>query len=193
LEDYAGREDTDNRQQAALHCLFRRNQMQAEPADQESMTQIEDRVVIEKPPGDVFAFYRDFRMLPRFLGDVVAVEPKNENQTLWTIQGPLGVKAHWTAVVTEIAENRHIFYETSSDVLKIRWRVYFSPGATPQQTIVREVMLVPGGKVTEFALALIGKRPAAEVHSNLNRFKQLLETGRATDTSNAVVGKFALP
>jgi hypothetical protein len=52
---------------------------------------------------------------------------------------------------------------------------------------------IPGGKLTEFGLALIGKRPAAEVHSNLNRLKQLLETGRVTDTSNAVSGKFDAP
>jgi len=167
--------------------------MQAEPVHQESVTLIEDGVSIKRPLGTVFDFYRDFRNLPRFLGDVLAIEPKSDNRTLWTIQGPLGVKVHWTAVMTEIAENLHIFYETSSDVLKTRWRVYFYPGQTPEHTIVREVMLEPGGKVTEFGLALIGKRPAAEVHSNLNRLKQLLEMGRVTDTSNAAAGKFGAP
>jgi uncharacterized membrane protein len=167
--------------------------MQAEFAHQESVTLIEDSVVIQKPIAEVFRFYRDFQNLPHFLGDVVAVDPKGDNQTLWTIRGLFGVKVHWTAVVTEIAENGHIFYETSSDVLKTRWRIYFSPGATPEQTIVREVMLEPGGKMTELGLALIGKRPAAEVHSNLNRLKQVLETGRVTDTSNAVAGKFDAP
>ena len=70
--------------------------MQAKPAHQESVTQIEDGVVIQKPVAEVFAFYRDFQNLPHFLGDVVAVEPKGDNQTRWTIQGPLGVRIHWT-------------------------------------------------------------------------------------------------
>jgi hypothetical protein len=40
------------------------------------------------------------------------------------------------------------------------------------------------------ALALIGKFPAQEVSANLHRFKQLMETGRVTDTTHAVSGKF---
>jgi uncharacterized protein YndB with AHSA1/START domain len=36
---------------------------------------IDATVTIRRPVEEVFAFYRDFRNLPRFLGDVVAVEP----------------------------------------------------------------------------------------------------------------------
>ena len=35
---------------------------------------IEASVVVPKPREEVFGFYRDFRNLPRFRGDVVAVE-----------------------------------------------------------------------------------------------------------------------
>jgi hypothetical protein len=37
---------------------------------------------------------------------------------------------------------------------------------------------------------MLGKHPAAEVHSNLQRLKQLMESGRVADTSNSVPGKF---
>lgn len=160
------------------------------PAHHESVTTIDDSVAIEKPVADVFAFYRDFRNLPHFLGDVMKVEVTGDNTTRWTIQGPLGVEVHWTATTTEVVENKQIFYETGSDMLKTRWRIYFSQGSNPGQTIVREVMLEPGGKVTQAALAVIGKNPVKEVHHNLNRLKQYLETGRVTDTENAVSGKF---
>ena len=40
------------------------------------------------------------------------------------------------------------------------------------------------------ALALIGKFPAEEVTSNRHRLKEVLETGRVTDTSYSVAGKF---
>jgi hypothetical protein len=39
-------------------------------------------------------------------------------------------------------------------------------------------------------LAFIGKFPAKEESANLHRLKQLLETGRVTDRSYAVSGKF---
>jgi len=38
------------------------------------------------------------------------------------------------------------------------------------------------------ALALIGKFPAEEQSSNLHRLKEVLETGRVTDTSYSVAG-----
>ncbi len=40
-------------------------------------------------------------------------------------------------------------------------------------------------------IALLGKFPAEEVASNLHRLKQVMETGRVTDTSYSVAGKFA--
>jgi hypothetical protein len=41
------------------------------------------------------------------------------------------------------------------------------------------------------ALALIGKFPAEEVSANLHRLKEVMETGRVTDGSYSVAGKFA--
>jgi len=52
-------------------------------------------------------------------------------------------------------------------------------------------MKVPLGALGRAALALIGKFPAQEVDSNLHRLKQLMETGRVTDTTYSVAGKFA--
>ena len=68
--------------------------------------------------------------------------------------------------------------------------IYFSSGPEPSETQVREVMKAPGGRLVMDALELIGKFPAQEVSANLHRFKQLMETGRVTDTTYAVSGKF---
>jgi uncharacterized membrane protein len=53
---------------------------------------IEDSVTIARPVAEVFDFYMDVRNLPRFLGDVVSVEPTGSRSSRWTIQGPFGVK-----------------------------------------------------------------------------------------------------
>ena len=50
---------------------------------------------------------------------------------------------------------------------------------------------MPLDRLGRAALALMGKFPTEEVTSNLHRLKELLETGRVTDTSYAVPGKFA--
>ncbi len=71
--------------------MVRRNGVR--PRDRNS---IEARVTIHCPVERVFAYYRDFRNLPSFLGDMMAVEPIGPATFRWTIQGPLGIRAHWT-------------------------------------------------------------------------------------------------
>jgi uncharacterized membrane protein len=54
---------------------------------------IEGRVTIQRSIDDVSRFYRGFRNLPRFLGDVTAIEPLGRATYRWTIQGPLGISS----------------------------------------------------------------------------------------------------
>jgi len=152
---------------------------------------IEASVVIRKPREEVFAFYRDFRNLPRFLGDVMAIEQVDPTASRWTIQGPLGVRLAWTVRVTAERANELIRYETVSlPLLTTYWEIHFAPGPQAGETEVREVMKAPLGGLGRAALAVIGKFPDKEVAANLNRLKELMETGRVTDTSYAVAGKF---
>jgi len=151
----------------------------------------EGRITIKRPVEKVFEFYRDFKNFPRFLGDVVAVDESGPATSRWTIDGPLGIQAHWTIRLTEERRNELIRYETvSSPVLKTSWEVYFATGSAASETDVREVMKAPLGRLGRAALALIGKFPTEEQSSNLRRLKEVLETGRVSDTSYAIKGKF---
>ena len=152
---------------------------------------IEASVTIQRAVGEVFRFYRDFKNLPSFLGDVMAVEQIGPATSRWTIQGPLGIRANWTIKVTEERTNEVIRYETVGPPgLRTYWEIHFAPGSQPGATEVREVMKAPLGRLGRAALALIGKFPAAEVTANLHRLKQVMETGSVTDTSYSVAGKF---
>jgi uncharacterized membrane protein len=149
---------------------------------------IESTVTIHRPVEEVFRFYRDFRNLPRFLGDVMAVEQIDSATSRWTIYGPLGTRVHWTITVTMERPNELIRYRTVG--WGSAWELHFSPGREAGSTEVREVLRSPLGRLGRAALALIGKFPDEEVAANLRRLKQVLETGHVTDTSYAVPGKF---
>jgi uncharacterized membrane protein len=152
---------------------------------------IEASVGIDRPVEEVFTFYRAFKNLPSFLGDVMAVEQTGPATSRWTIQGPLGIRTKWTIRVTEERPNELIRYETvTSPRLRTYWEIYFAPGSEAGETQVREVMKPPLGRLGRAALALIGKFPAEEVTANLHRLKQVMETGKVTDTSYSVRGKF---
>jgi uncharacterized membrane protein len=153
---------------------------------------VEAGITIKCPVEKVYNFYRDFRNLPRFLGDVMAVEQIDPATSRWTIQGPLGIRATWTTKVTEERKNALLCYETVTvPGLRTYWEVYFAPGSASGEAEVREVMKLPLGRVGRVALAVIGKHPMEEVTSNLHRLKEIMETGKVTDTSYAVAGKFA--
>ncbi len=49
---------------------------------------IEASVTIRRGVEEVFRFYRDFKNLPSFMGDVMAVEQIGPATSRWTIQGP---------------------------------------------------------------------------------------------------------
>jgi uncharacterized membrane protein len=153
---------------------------------------IEEGVTIQCAIEKVFGFYRDFKNLPGFLGDVMAVEPIDPATFRWTIQGPLGVRANWTVRVTEERTNELIRYETVAlPGLRTYWEIHFARGTDAGETEVREVMKAPLGRLGRAALALIGKFPTEEIRSNLRRLKEVMETGRVTDTSYSAPGKFA--
>ena len=152
---------------------------------------VEARVTIRRPVAEVFGFYRDFENLPRFLGDVMAIERVGPATFRWTIMGPLGIRLKSTIKLTEERTNELIRYETTAPSgMRTHWTVHFTPGPAPGRTEVREILKTPFGGLGRTVLTLVGKPPAQEVAANLRRLKQVLETGRVTDTDHAVTGKF---
>jgi uncharacterized membrane protein len=119
-------------------------------------------VIIRRPVETVFAFYRDFRNLPRFLGDVVHVELTGDRTSCWAVRTPFGFDVHWPVFVTEIRTNAFIAYEMQSLLAPVRWYVDFSPADGGVATTVRERMTIPGGKVAEIVFGALGKPPARE-------------------------------
>ena len=153
--------------------------------------QIEGRVFINRAPERIFAFYNDFRNLPKFLGDVMDVKLLSPTRSRWTIEGPFGLRAHWDIEITKVIPNALIRYKVAdSSIANSAWEIRFEPTSDPFATEVTEVLTAPLGKLELAAMALIGKYPQDEVRANLHRLKELLETGQITDTSYAVKGKF---
>jgi uncharacterized membrane protein len=124
----------------------------------------------------------------------MVIEQTGPTTSRWTVQGPLGIRVHWTIKVIEERRNELIRYQTvASSGMVTCWDIHFAPGAQAGETEVREVMKTPLGKFGRVSLALIGKFPAREVAANLHRLKEVMETGQVTDTSHSVERKFGRP
>jgi uncharacterized membrane protein len=144
-------------------------------------------VVIRRPVHEIYRFYRDFTNLPRFLGDVVAVERLTDTTYRWLVAGPLGTRLPMTVTITEERVDRLIRYRTSGPLpLHARWQLSFAPDADAGVTRVREHLVIPLGAAGRAVLALMGKYPDREVAANLATLKQLLEaaSGRPVPPSD---------
>src|SRR4051812_14992025 len=91
----------------------RETPMRTPPLSTQDDRCVEACVQIHRSVGEVFAFYQDFRNLPRFLGDVFDIEPMGAGMYRWTIEGPLGVRVRPTIRLTEVCANTLIRYESN--------------------------------------------------------------------------------
>jgi uncharacterized membrane protein len=143
-------------------------------------------VVIRRPVQVVYSFYRNFTNLPRFLGDVIAVEQVADTTYRWIVAGPLGSRVPMTVTITEQRVNQLIRYQTSGPTpLRGQWELTFAVDTDAGGTRVQEQLVVPLGVLGRAMLAVIGKFPDREVATNLSRLKQLLEAGDGSDTPSA--------
>jgi uncharacterized membrane protein len=143
-------------------------------------------VVIHRPVHVVYGFYRNFANMPRFLGDVVAVQQVADTTYRWIVAGPLGTRVPATVTITEQRDSQLIRYQTGGPaLLRGRWELAFAVDTDAGGTRVREQLVVPLGAIGRAMLAVIGKFPDREVAANLARLKQLLETGDGSDTPSA--------
>jgi uncharacterized membrane protein len=137
-------------------------------------------VVIGRTVPDVYAFYRDFANLPRFVCDVVAVEYVGDRSYQWVVAGPLGARVTVTVRIVEERVDELIRFQTRGPAqLRAQWRLDFAAVDDGRTTHVREQLTVPLGAIGRSMLALIGKFPDREIRDNLNRLRQLLESGAA--------------
>jgi uncharacterized membrane protein len=155
------------------------------------MQRIHSTISIHRPLEEVFRFYTDFRNMPRFLGDVVAVELIGPALSRWTIQGPLGIRVHWNVRVSSACQDQLLRYETvAPPALRTSWEIRFAASPSGVETEISEMLTVPLGTAGRLALELMGRFPAREVAANLQRLKQVLEGGKVVDRRYSVAGKF---
>ena len=154
-------------------------------------TDIMSSVTIARPAHEVYTFYADMTHFPQFLGDVMDVQPAGPNRYRWTIQGPMGIPVHWVVDILKARPDALLCYGTEvTPGLRGTWTTTFEPVDQGAGVRVTQRLHMPFATLSNAILTLMGKSPQGEVEANLQRLKELMETGRVTTTAHAVPGKF---
>lgn len=141
---------------------------------------VERVTTINKPIHEVYQFWRNFENLPRFMRNLKSVEPREGNRSHWRAKGPAGLTVEWDAEIVQDRENEWIAWRSieGSDVQN-SGSVRFSPAPGARGTEVRVQMQYspPAGAFGRTLAKLFGEEPDQQIHEDLHRFKQLMETG----------------
>jgi uncharacterized membrane protein len=153
---------------------------------------LEESVTINRPPAEVYRFWRRFDNLPKFLSHLEEVRVLDNRRSHWVARAPLGLKVEWQAEVITEVPGRLIGWQSlpGSDVGPAG-SVQFEPEAGGQRTRVRVNLKYdpPAGKLGAWFAGLFGESPEQQVREDLGRFRQLLEAGRVEAPRSPAAGR----
>jgi uncharacterized membrane protein len=141
-------------------------------------TKVEHSVVVNKPVDEVYAFWRDFENLPRFMTHLIDVDTTTDGQSRWRARGPLGLSVEWHAEIVTDRPNEAIGWKSlqGSDV-DATGSVHFRT-VGPNRTEVRVSLKYdpPAGQLGTAVARLIGFSPEEQIKADMARFKQVMES-----------------
>jgi uncharacterized membrane protein len=146
---------------------------------------VEKSVIINRPPEELYRFWRNFENLPRFMNHLEAVRVIDEKRSHWTAKAPAGRSVEWDAEIYNEKDGEMIAWRTleNADVASAG-SVHFESAPGQRGTIVRVVLKYdpPAGKLGALVARLFGENPEQQIDEDLRRFKQLIETGEIATT-----------
>jgi uncharacterized membrane protein len=144
-------------------------------------------VIINRPRAELYAFWRDFSNLPRFMENVKSVEIIDPLRSKWVIAAPGGATVDLASEITEDLPDEKIAWTSSqgSDIDHEGW-IAFKDNAFGRGTEVRVFISYdpPAGAIGKIAAKMLQREPRVQARRELRRFKQLMETGEVS-TSKA--------
>jgi uncharacterized membrane protein len=156
---------------------------------------VELAATINCPADELYAFWRDFENLPRFMDHLVAVRNIDQRRSHWIAKAPGRRTVEWDAEIINEIPGELIGWRTlhGADVVSAG-SVTFKDGNTGRSTEihVRLQYSPPAGKIGAAIAWMLGHEPAQTIQEDLRRFKALMEAGEVPTTNGQPRGRQSL-
>ena len=139
---------------------------------------VDESIVINRPVEELYRFWRNLENLPRFMRHLESVERITDTLSRWRAKAPAATTVEWTAEIINEVPNKVIGWRSieGSDVVSAG-SVNFDEAGSSTRVRVKLQYSPPGGKLGAAVARLFGRDAATEIREDLQRFKQLIETG----------------
>lgn len=144
---------------------------------------------IQRPRAELYAMWRDFSQLPRFMSHLQRVDVITPSRSHWVTKGPAGATVEWDAEIVAERENEYLEWQSVAPAeVPNRGTVQFVDAGVGGGTevIVTLEAQPPAGKVGDLVARALGRSPQQEVTQALRRFKQIAEGDLPGSSSPAV-------
>jgi uncharacterized membrane protein len=153
---------------------------------------VEKTVTIDSTPEQLFAFWRNFENLPRFMHNLEAVEVRDGKRSRWVARGPAGKSVDWEAEIINEVPNELIGWRSiEGSEISNAGSVAFKPASGGRGTEVRVHLRYdpPAGKLGATVSRILGEDPAVNVQEDLQRLKMLVEAGELATPEGRPTGR----
>lgn len=153
---------------------------------------VKKSMTVNRPPDELYAFWRDLENLPRFMKHVRAVQRHGEGRSHWVVSGPRGTVLKWDAQITVDRPNKMIAWQTvPGSSVDHRGYVKFVPAPGGRGTEVHVAMEYqpPGGEAGKLLGNLLGGVTEQEIQEQIRNFKSIMEAGEISTTKGQTSGR----
>jgi len=146
----------------------------------DAATKIRRTIEIDRPPSELYRFWRRLDNLPRIMSHLESVQVISDKLSHWTVKTIAGAPAvEWDAEIINDVENERIGWRSLNDAdVDNTGSVEFQPIAEGQKTRMTVTLQYapPAGKIGAAFAKLIGQDPERKLAEDLQRFKEQMQT-----------------
>ncbi len=154
--------------------------------------EIEQGFAVNRPPDELYRFWRNLENLPRVFAHLVSVTELPGKRSRWIARGPADTTVQWDAKIVADREGEVIAWRTEegSDVMH-RGSVRFRELGSGRGTAVTVSMEYepPAGKAGAAVAKMLGEDPERQIREDMRRFKALVEAGEAPTVEGQTSGR----
>ena len=150
---------------------------------------VERSVTIAKSREELYAFWRNFENLPRFMEHLVAVRVDSPTRSHWTAKAPAGRTVEWEAeIVNEVPDEVIAWKSVGEPDVPNAGSVNFADAPGGRGTIVRVILDYepPAGRIGALLSHFFSEEPDHQIREDLRKLKQLMETGEITTSARRI-------
>lgn len=142
-------------------------------------------VIIGKPRLEVYAFYRDFGNLAKFMENITSVWTVGD-LCHWEINAPGQSVKIVTRIVSDRAGEEIAWSSTEDSQIETRGKVLFRDAPGDRGTEVEAIIAYdpPAGTLGRMIAKLFQREPSVQGRRDLKRLKMIMETGEIATNRN---------